>query len=133
MGEAISEEKSRMSPSTHAGYATLLTHEWGRGKREPDCGSTAAKKISGFRRRATAARSADWNLAPCRGVSCSKPALQEAPMHKEKGRTVETAVEARAGFRDRPVLVVLTVSLVIAAVVFGLLWLGFAWHTPPGA
>jgi hypothetical protein len=30
MGEAISEEKSRMSPSTHAGYATLLTHEWGR-------------------------------------------------------------------------------------------------------
>ena len=21
----------------------------------------------------------------------------------------------------------------IAAVVFGLLWLGFAWHTPPGA
>jgi hypothetical protein len=54
-------------------------------------------------------------------------------MHKEKGRTVETAVEARAGFRDRPVLVVLAVSLVIAAVVFGLLWLGFAWHTPPGA
>jgi hypothetical protein len=54
-------------------------------------------------------------------------------MHKEKGRTVETAVEARAGFRDRPVLVVLTVSLVIAAVVFGLLWLGFAWHTLPGA
>jgi hypothetical protein len=53
-------------------------------------------------------------------------------MHKEKGRTVETAVEARAGFRDRPVLVVLAVSLVLAAVVFGLLWLGFATHTPPG-
>jgi uncharacterized membrane protein YccC len=53
-------------------------------------------------------------------------------MHQEKGHTVETSVEARAGFRDRPVLVVLAVSLVLAAVVFGLLWLGFAWHTPPG-
>jgi hypothetical protein len=54
-------------------------------------------------------------------------------MHEEKGHTVETAVEARAGFRDRPVLVVLGVSLVLAAVVFGLLWLGLATHTPPGA
>ena len=51
-------------------------------------------------------------------------------MHKEKGHTVETAVEARAGFRDRPVLLVLGVSLVLAAVVFGLLWLGYA---APGA
>ena len=49
-------------------------------------------------------------------------------MRKEEGRTIETPVEARAGFRDRPVLVVLAVSLVLAAVVFGLLWLGFVPH-----
>jgi hypothetical protein len=54
-------------------------------------------------------------------------------MQKEKGRTVETPVEARAGFRDRPVLVVLGASLVLGAVVLGLLWLWFASHTPPGA
>ncbi len=54
-------------------------------------------------------------------------------MRQEKGRTVETPVEARAGFRDRPVLVVLGASLVVAAIVFGLLWLWFASHTPPGA
>jgi hypothetical protein len=54
-------------------------------------------------------------------------------MHKEEGRTVETAVEARAGFRDRPVLRVLGYSLVLGAVVLGLLWLWFASHTPPGA
>jgi hypothetical protein len=54
-------------------------------------------------------------------------------MHKEEGRTVETAVEARAGFRDRPVLLVLGVSLVLGAVVLGLLWLWFALRTPPGA
>jgi uncharacterized membrane protein YccC len=58
---------------------------------------------------------------------------QEASMRDEKGHTVETAVEARAGFRDRPVLRVLAVSLVLAAIIFGLLWLWFAWHTPPGA
>jgi len=53
-------------------------------------------------------------------------------MREEKGRTVETAVEARAGFRDRPVLRVLAVSLVLAAIIFGLLWLWFTWHTPAG-
>ena len=36
-------------------------------------------------------------------------------MHKEGGHIVETPVEARAGFLDRPVLVVLTVSIVTAA------------------
>ncbi|MET0539089.1 MAG: hypothetical protein ABWY12_10515 [Burkholderiales bacterium] len=50
-------------------------------------------------------------------------------MRDEQGHTVETAVEARAGFLDRPVLVVLGASLVLAAVVFGLLWLGFASQT----
>ena len=32
-----------------------------------------------------------------------------------QGRTVETAVEARSGFLDRPVLLVLVVSCVLAA------------------
>jgi hypothetical protein len=46
-------------------------------------------------------------------------------MHYENGRKVETAVEARAGFRDRPVLVVLCTSLALAVVIFGALWFGF--------
>ena len=46
-------------------------------------------------------------------------------MHEEKGRKVETSVEARAGFLDRPVLIVLGVSLVLGVVVLGALWLGF--------
>jgi len=92
-----------------------------------------AKKVqvSGFRRPANSQRQPEPDVLQ-RRLLLETP-LQEATMHQEKGRTVETAVEARAGFRDRPVLVVLTVSLVLAAVVFGLLWLGFAWHTPPGA
>ena len=47
-------------------------------------------------------------------------------MKDASGRTVETAREARAGFLDRPVLVVLCVSTAAAIVVLGLLWLGFA-------
>ena len=54
-------------------------------------------------------------------------------MRQEKGRTVETPVEGRAGFRDRPVLLVLGASLALGAFVFALLWLWFALHTPPGA
>jgi hypothetical protein len=46
-------------------------------------------------------------------------------MHEEGGRKVETAVEARAGFLDRPVLVVLGVSLALIIVAFGALWLGY--------
>jgi len=46
-------------------------------------------------------------------------------MREERGRKVETGVEARAGFLDRPVLIVLGVSLALALVVFGALWLGF--------
>ena len=49
-------------------------------------------------------------------------------MEKEHGRTVETAVEARAGFLDRPVLVVLTVSLTLGILILGLLWLGFTYR-----
>jgi cobalamin biosynthesis Mg chelatase CobN len=49
-------------------------------------------------------------------------------MHKEQGHTVETAVEARAGFRDRPVLVVLAVSVLLICVLFGLVYMGFFGH-----
>jgi hypothetical protein len=45
-------------------------------------------------------------------------------MRDEEGRKVETAVEARAGFLDRPVLVVLCVSLALSVVLFAVLWLG---------
>ena len=44
-------------------------------------------------------------------------------MHKEGNHVVETAVEARAGFRDRPVAVVLAVSTALVIVVFGLVYL----------
>ena len=46
-------------------------------------------------------------------------------MRDEAGRKVETPVEARAGFLDRPVLVVLCVSLALGVLVLGALWLGF--------
>jgi hypothetical protein len=52
-------------------------------------------------------------------------ARKEQIMRDEKGRKVETGVEARAGFLDRPVLIVLCVSLGLALVVLGALWLGF--------
>ena len=46
-------------------------------------------------------------------------------MRDEEGRKVETAVEALAGFLDRPVLVVLCVSLALGVIVRGALWFGF--------
>jgi hypothetical protein len=46
-------------------------------------------------------------------------------MHKEKGRTVESAVEARAGFLDRPVLVVLLTSLALVCILFALIYAGY--------
>jgi hypothetical protein len=51
-------------------------------------------------------------------------------MRDEQGRKVETAVEARAGYRDRPVLVVLCVSLTLGVIVLGALWLGFNYIAP---
>jgi hypothetical protein len=45
-------------------------------------------------------------------------------MHKENGQTVESAVEARAGFLDRPVLLVLMASSVLAVVVLALTYAG---------
>jgi hypothetical protein len=49
-------------------------------------------------------------------------------MHKESGHIVETAVEARAGFLDRPVLVVLVVS---TALVIGGFMLVYTWAISP--
>ena len=46
-------------------------------------------------------------------------------MREDSGRKVETSVEARAGFLDRPVLIVLGVSLALGFVILGALWLGF--------
>jgi hypothetical protein len=46
-------------------------------------------------------------------------------MRKEEGRTVETPVEARQGFLDRPVLAVLVVSLALVLVLYGFIYFGF--------
>jgi hypothetical protein len=46
-------------------------------------------------------------------------------MHTELGHKVETAVEARAGFLDHPVLVVLVVSLLLVCILFALVYGGF--------
>ena len=45
-------------------------------------------------------------------------------MQNESGHTVETAVEARAGFLDRPTLVVLIVSTSLMIGVFAALYIG---------
>ncbi len=45
-------------------------------------------------------------------------------MHTEKNHVVESAVEARAGFLDRPVLVVLVVSCVLVVAAFILTYVG---------
>jgi hypothetical protein len=45
-------------------------------------------------------------------------------MHDVMGRKVETAVEARAGFLDHPVLVVLVVSVALVTFFFGLVGFG---------
>jgi hypothetical protein len=52
-------------------------------------------------------------------------ARKEQVMRDEREHKVETAVEARAGFLDRPVLAVLCVSLALAVIVLGALWFGF--------
>ena len=46
-------------------------------------------------------------------------------MHDVMGRKVETAVEARAGFLDRPVLVVLVTSVTLVVLLFALVGFGF--------
>jgi uncharacterized membrane protein len=63
--------------------------------------------------------------APAPGVNVAiVKARKEHVMRDERGRKVETAVEARAGFLDRPVLIVLCVSLALGVIVLGALWLG---------
>lgn len=44
-------------------------------------------------------------------------------MHREGQHIVETPVEARAGFLDRPVLVVLVASTVLVVAIFGFVYL----------
>jgi hypothetical protein len=46
-------------------------------------------------------------------------------MHKEAGHIVGTAVEARAGFLDRPTLTVLIVSTGVTIGLFALIYISF--------
>jgi hypothetical protein len=46
-------------------------------------------------------------------------------MRKVQDRIIETPVEARQGFLDRPVLMVLTVSLVLVIALFAVLYVGY--------
>jgi len=46
-------------------------------------------------------------------------------MHEEQGRKVETAVEARGAYLDRPVLMVLIVSLCLIGVLYGAIYFGY--------
>jgi hypothetical protein len=50
--------------------------------------------------------------------------LQETIMHKEGDHIVETPIEARGGFLGKPVLVVLVVSVVLAAAALGVTYAG---------
>ena len=50
--------------------------------------------------------------------------LGEMIMHKEAGHQIESAVEARAGFLDRPVLLILCVSTIVAAFAMGVALIG---------
>lgn len=46
-------------------------------------------------------------------------------MHKESGQIVETPVEARGGFLDRPVLVVLIISTALVIAGFVIVSMGY--------
>jgi hypothetical protein len=46
-------------------------------------------------------------------------------MHEENGRIVETPVEARAGFLDRPTLAVLIVSTCLLIGLFAVMYVGY--------
>jgi hypothetical protein len=46
-------------------------------------------------------------------------------MHKEHGRTVESPVEARQGFLDRPVLAVLLISTSLIVALYALIYFEF--------
>jgi len=49
--------------------------------------------------------------------------MQRESTDQGADRTVETPVEARQGYLDRPVLVVLVASIVLVVVAFAVLWL----------
>lgn len=51
-------------------------------------------------------------------------AWQPVFRHRSDSGNTVTGIEARAGFLDRPVLVVLAVSLVLIAAIFGAMLLG---------
>jgi hypothetical protein len=53
------------------------------------------------------------------------PCQEQHMPTEEHGHTVETAVEARAGFLDRPVAVVLIASIVAVVVGFALVYFSF--------
>jgi hypothetical protein len=61
----------------------------------------------------------------CSPIGCDRGADLEAIMDKEAGHIVETAVEARAGFIDRPTTVVLIVSTTLTIAVFAVIYIGF--------
>jgi hypothetical protein len=52
-------------------------------------------------------------------------AKKETPVKQQGGQITASGRETRQGFRDRPVLLVLVISLTLAAVVLGLVWGGF--------
>jgi hypothetical protein len=58
-------------------------------------------------------------------VTAVEDSIWEQAMHKESGRIVETPVEARAGFLDRPILVVLIVSTSLTIGLLALIYVGF--------
>ena len=48
-------------------------------------------------------------------------------MHREAGHQIESAVEARAGFLDRPVLLILVVSTIAATLGMGAVWMSMSY------
>jgi hypothetical protein len=62
-------------------------------------------------------------LQPCNALFSFHK--RELGMQKEQGRTVETPVEARQGFLDRPVLLVLVVGVALVVIAFALVFMGF--------
>jgi hypothetical protein len=61
----------------------------------------------------------------CAPIGCDRGADLEATMDEEAGHIVETAVEARAGFLDRPTTVVLIVSTTLTIALFAAIYIGF--------
>jgi hypothetical protein len=58
------------------------------------------------------------------GMTLAVNEIPEATMHRENNHVVESAVEARAGFLDRPIVVVLLVSTALVIVAFAVAYVG---------